>query len=167
MEGRVPRDVLSALPILTTLIGAGGFIVGIYSFISPSSAAQVYGVQLPRTSASSKKNSKSRHINAEDISQHLAYIYSHGIRNLVVGLTVLSLTWYWQYGAHSISDRVTVQRCLGVVITVGWLTPVVDAIVTWQGARRGVDAAVGKKAAQLHAVRSLFWLAGGLWCLFG
>ena len=153
----------SALPILTTLIGLGGLIVGVYSFVSPISAAQVYGVQPPRINVKSKKSDNEPSY-AEDISRHLAY---SGIRNLVVGLTILALTWYWQYGTPSSSDKVTIQRCLGIVITVGWLTPVVDAFVTWRGAGQGVDAAAGKRAALLHAIRSVFWLAGGLWCLFG
>ncbi|KAI1609359.1 hypothetical protein EDD37DRAFT_162448 [Exophiala viscosa] len=153
----------SALPILTTLIGLGGLIVGVYSFIAPVSAAQIYGVQPPRVSVKSKKTDDVTS-DAENVSRHLAY---SGIRNLVVGLTVLTLTWYWQYGAHSTSDKVTVQRCLGIVITTGWLTPVVDAVVTWRGAGQGVDAAIGERAALLHAARSVFWLAGGLWCLLG
>ena len=152
----------SSLPIFTTLIGLGGFIVGVCSFISPDSAAQIYGTK-PLRAISKSKKSDEEPTGAEDIRQHLAYT---GIRNLVVGLTVLALTWYWQYGTTSTSDMVMAQRCLGIVITIGWLTPVVDAIVTWQSARQGVAAAMGKKAALLHAVRSVFWLVGGLWCLF-
>ncbi|KIV82308.1 hypothetical protein PV11_04428 [Exophiala sideris] len=153
----------SALPILTSLIGLGGFIVGVYSFASPVSAAQIYGMQLGKASIKSKK-SMDESTSAEDIYRHMAYT---GVRNLVVGSTILALTWYWQYGTHATMDKVTVQRCLGIVITTGSLTPVVDAIVTWQGALQGVDAAIGKRAALLHATRSIFWLAGGLWCLLG
>ncbi|ETI19818.1 hypothetical protein G647_08832 [Cladophialophora carrionii CBS 160.54] len=38
----------SALPILTALIGCGGLIIGIWSFVSPSSAANAFGGYMVR-----------------------------------------------------------------------------------------------------------------------
>ncbi|KAK5051500.1 hypothetical protein LTR84_003152 [Exophiala bonariae] len=165
-----------ALPTLTALIGSGGFIIGIYSFISPVKAAQVYGVDLPllaKGNQASKEKTGSADpalFRPDDISRHVAYIYAHGVRNFVTGFTILSLTGFWQFSAQckkSVIASSTAQRSLGIVILAGALTPVVDAVVTWQAAEERTATDVGKKAARAHASRSLIWIAGGLWCLFG
>ncbi|EXJ83574.1 hypothetical protein A1O1_07197 [Capronia coronata CBS 617.96] len=159
------------LPALTALIGLGGFIVGIYSFTAPISAAQIYGVQLPANTATrsfpSKKSDEPAAVDRNN-SQHVAYIYAHGIRNFAIGLAIMGLTAYWQCQT-SLAAQSTAQRCLGIVIMAGSLTPVVDAVVVWQAAQKdkAVDMETGRKAARLHALRSLAWLATGLWCLFG
>jgi hypothetical protein len=215
------------LPTLTALIGLGAFIVGIHSFVTPASAAQIYGVDLldedvdvdvpirataaPTAAAdlASQKikktddddddddDDKSKSPPSQDGRQderrhHLAcsLIHSLGIRNPVIGLTILILTWDWQFGfgfgfgvgqsstssassaSSSPAERAAMQKCLGIVISVGALTPIVDTVFTWRAGRQGrrgdVVTTVGsRKAALLHAVRSLFWLAGGLWCLSG
>ncbi|KAK5452035.1 hypothetical protein LTS15_007758 [Exophiala xenobiotica] len=210
------------LPTLTALIGLGAFIVGVHSFITPASAAQIYGVDLLdedvdvdvliRATAAAAADLASKKIKKTDDGEcdddgdkpksrvlqderqdgrrhHLAYglIHSLGIRNLVIGLTILILTWEWQSGfgfgsgfgqsstsstSSSPAERAAMQKCLGIVISVGALTPIVDAVFTWRAGRQGrrgdVVTTVGsRKAALLHAVRSLFWLAGGLWCLSG
>jgi hypothetical protein len=206
------------LPTLTALIGLGAFVVGIHSFVTPVSAAQIYGVDLldedvdvpiratatataHLASKESKKTDdgdgdgddedKSKSPPSQDGRQdgrrhHLAYslIHSLGIRNLVIGLTILILTWEWQSGfgfgfgvgqsstSSSPAERAAMQKCLGIVISVGALTPIVDAVFAWRAGRQGRRGVVGttvgsRKAALLHAVRSLFWLAGGLWCLSG
>jgi hypothetical protein len=165
-----------ALPTLTGLIGSGGFIIGIYSFLSPVKAARVYGVDLPLlTKGSPAAEEKAGLANpaisrSDDKSRHVAYIYAHGVRNFVTGLTILSLTGFWQFSAQCKALTIassTAQRSLGIVILAGALTPVVDAVVTWQAAAEGTVTDVGKKAARAHASRSLIWIAGGLWCLFG
>lgn len=167
------------LPTLTALIGSGGFIVGVYSFISPLKAARVYGVELPVSNKASQHSLKgavqrptpSGVVSATDIKpRHVAYIYAHGIRNFVTGATVLSLTYFWQFSRlcrESDAARTAAQKCLGTVILLGTLTPVVDAFATWHAAEEGIEADVGRKAARLHASRSLIWLVGGLWCLSG
>ncbi|KAK5207462.1 hypothetical protein LTR47_000556 [Exophiala xenobiotica] len=206
------------LPTLTALIGLGAFIVGIHSFVTPASAAQIYGVDLldedvdvvpirATATAAATADLASKKIKKTDDGDkpksrvlqdgrqagrrhHLAYslIHSLGIRNLVIGLTILILTCEWQFGfgfsfgfgvgqsstSSSPAERAAMQKCLGIVISVGALTPIVDAVFTWragagrQGRRGDVVTTVGsRKAALLHAVRSLFWLAGGLWCLSG
>ena len=169
--------VSAVLPALPALIGLGGFIIGLYSFVAPASAAQIYGVDLDQdvpirapSAASQKKtdDNKSR-LQDSDGQRRLAYIHALGIRNFVIGMTILILTWVWQFGPHrsSPAEQGAVQKCLGIVISVGALTPVVDAVVTWRAGREERWNGVGSKAALLHAVRSLFWLAGGLWCLSG
>lgn len=65
--------------------------------------------------------------------------------------------------------------------------PIVDAWVCWTASREFAEALtkkskagdmkvgdvtneaveVGRRAGNLHAMRSLVWLAGALWCLFG
>ncbi|KAK5198331.1 hypothetical protein LTR92_002576 [Exophiala xenobiotica] len=208
------------LPTLTALIGLGAFIVGIHSFVTPASAAQIYGVDLldedvdvvpiratataaatadlaskkiKKTDDGDKPKSRVLQDGRQDERQdgrrhHLAYslIHSLGIRNLVIGLTILILTWEWQFGfgfgvgfgqsskSSSPAERAAMQKCLGIVISVGASTPIVDAVFTWRAGagrqgRRGdvVTTVASRKAALLHAVRSLFWLAGGLWCLSG
>lgn len=173
---RLPLRLPLALPTLTALIGSGGFIIGIYSFVSPVSAARIYGVELPPAPTATEKPDDNPHLWSPDHSPqpqspHLAYIYAHGIRNFVTGLSILSLTAYRLFApeCQSRAAGLVAQRCLGIVVTVGALTPVVDAGITWRAARIGDDGAGdgARKAARAHAARSLVWLAGGLWCLLG
>ncbi|KIW86797.1 uncharacterized protein Z519_12583 [Cladophialophora bantiana CBS 173.52] len=151
----------TALPALTSLIGSGGFIIGLWSFISPASAATAFGGYMARVleaTASSKADSG------------MIYIYPHGIRNLVQGLSVLALTVYWQFSRRCQSSpvaRVTVQRCLGIVITANALTPMVDAWVNLRAVQNGEEGDLDRNAARLHAMRFVFWAVGGLWCLLG
>ena len=162
------------LPTLTALIGLGGFIVGIHSFVAPASAAQIYGVDvvpIHSTAASKEKtdDDDDKSVLQDDGRRHLAYIHSLGIRNLVIGITILILTWEWQFGQSTLAEQAAVQKCLGIVIDVGALTPIVDAVVAWRAGRGREERwdGVGTKAALLRATRSLFWLTGGLWCLSG
>ncbi|KIX94757.1 uncharacterized protein Z520_09447 [Fonsecaea multimorphosa CBS 102226] len=160
----LPRLSHTALPVLTTLIGSGALIVGLWSFISPESAAAAFGGYMVRAMEASSSPSKA------DSSRHMVYIYPHGIRNLALGLSILALTAYWQFGRWSRSSavvRLTVQRCLGIVITANALTPIVDAGVNLWAAEEGKEGDVDRNAARLHATRSVFWIVGGLWCLFG
>lgn len=159
--------ILDILPILTVMIGLGGLVVGLFSFISPVSAARMYGFELPTSTSRSKPKKTDDDPTTRDQHNRIACIHSLGIRNLVVGLTILLLTWYWQFNTSSPAVQVGVQRCLGMVILVGSLTPVVDAVVAWRSSRPGMSSGLGKKASLLHAVRSLFWLAGGVGCLLG
>lgn len=152
-----------ALPAFTALIGFGSFIIGIHSFIAPVSAAQIYGVQLPSPPSSSLDDAPST---AENNAHAVAYICAHGIRTLVAGLSVMSLTACWRWQA-SLEARATAQRCLAIVLLAGTLTPIVDALIVWQSAQKTVDGVPGKKAARAHALVSRIWLAGGLWCFFG
>ena len=55
----------SALPVLTALIGSGGFFIGIWSFISPVSAAHAFGGYMIRVlEASTSSSEKGRTISA-------------------------------------------------------------------------------------------------------
>ncbi|KAH0837448.1 hypothetical protein AYO21_08953 [Fonsecaea monophora] len=158
---RLPR---SALSVLTTLIGSGAFIVGLWSFTSPKSAAAAFGGYMVRALAASSSSSKL------DSSRRMMYIYPHGIRNLTLGLSILALTAYWQFGQQCRTSpvaRAAVQRSLGLVITVNALTPIVDAWVNLWVAEEGKGGDLERNAARLHATRSVFWVVGGLWCLVG
>lgn len=165
-----------ALPTLTALIGSGGFTIGIYSFLAPVQAARVYGVDLPvlnhddQPTKDNKESVSSVQSRPDNISRHVAYIYAHGIRNFVTGLTILGLTGFWKFSPQCQASAIassTAQKSLGIVILAGTLTPVVDALVTSRAAQKGTENDMGRKAARAHASRSLIWLAGGLWCLFG
>ncbi|KEF57117.1 uncharacterized protein A1O9_07307 [Exophiala aquamarina CBS 119918] len=153
-----------ALPTLTALIGSGGFIVGIYSFLSPVQAARVYGVDLPmlsqtvhETKHSTKESVLADQSQPNNILHHVAYIYAHGIRNFSTGLSILGLTAFWQFSPYCRTSAVassTVQKSLGIVILAGALTPVADALVTGHVAGNGSEAnGVGRKAARVHASR--------------
>jgi hypothetical protein len=156
----------SALPALTTLIGSGGLIIGIWSFISPESAARAFGGYMVRVLQATSASTK----NTDSETSNLTYVYPHGIRNLGQGLSIIALTAYWQLSPpcrNSPLARTTAQRCLGIVILVGALTPVVDAWVNYRTAQPGEDGALERNAARVHVSRTGVWLAGGLWCLFG
>ncbi|OAL38915.1 hypothetical protein AYO20_01666 [Fonsecaea nubica] len=149
---RLPR---SALPVLTTLIGSGAFIVGLWSFTSPESAAAAFGGYMVRVLESSSSPSSS------DSSRRMMYIFPHGIRNLTLGLSILALTVYWQFGYRCRTSpvaRAAVQRCLGLVITANALTPIVDAWVNLWVAEEGKDGDLDRNAARLHGTRSVFWI---------
>ncbi len=155
----------SALPILTAFIGSGGFIIGVWSFVDPASAAQVFGGYMTRVLEATASSSQTN-----DSPKNLAYVYPHGIRNLCQGLSISSLTAYWQFSPrcrNSPLARLTAQRCLGMVITIGALTPIVDAWVNYQVAPEGPEGDLNRKAARTHLMRTGIWLAGGLWCLLG
>ncbi|OQV05707.1 hypothetical protein CLAIMM_10394 isoform 3, partial [Cladophialophora immunda] len=122
----LPRLSHTALPLLTTLIGSGALIVGVWSFISPASAAVAFGGYMVRVLEAPPSPSKT------NSSRHMVYVYPQGVRNFALGLSILALTAYWQLGRRCQSSamaRLTVQRCLGIVIAANALTPIVDAVV--------------------------------------
>jgi len=103
-------------------------------------------------------------------SDGLAYVYPHGIRNLVQGLSILALTAYWQFAPRCRTSplaRLAAQRSLGIVITTGTLTPIVDAWVNLRMAKEGSEGDADRNAARVHLMRTVVWLVGGLWCLLG
>lgn len=99
------------------------------------------------------------------------------------------MTGYWHFilSSHQASPevRLAVQRVLGIVILVGSLVPMVDAWVCWGASRDAAEAQAkkreagdmkvgdsrneavetGRRAGNLHAMRSIVWLVGALWCL--
>lgn len=132
------------LPILTTLIGTGGFTVGMYSFIDPTAAARIYGMPVETSrpsftsilaSDSAARNPRSLSV-SQPSSQDLHFVHALGIRNFVSGLSIITLTVYWQFflpsGGASFDVRVAVQHALGIVILVGSFVPLTDAWVCWQ-----------------------------------
>jgi hypothetical protein len=151
-----------ALPVLTTLIGSGGFTIGCWTFISPRVAAQAFGGYMVRMLEKSSDASSPASTKMSD-ADSLAYILPHGIRNFVQGATILALTAFWQ--RSSPPARLTIQRCLGIVITMGALTPIVDAYVNFKIAPAHEAGDVDRSAAWVHAMRTGIWLVGGLWCL--
>lgn len=171
----------ASLPFLTALIGSGGTIIGLWSFAAPTSAAQAFGGYMVRIleatatgpSAKAKTGSSppaTRNDDGSSSSDVVAYIYPHGIRNLCQGLSILALTAYWQFSPRLRSSppaRLAVQRCLGIVVTVGALTPVVDAWINYKTAPDGADGEVDRSAARVHVMRTGIWMLGGLWCLLG
>ena len=164
-----------ALPTFTALIGSGGFIFGIYSFLSPIQAARVYGVDLPvprhaglDTKGADTQVATPAQSQPDGISRHVAYIYAHGIRNFSTGLSILGLTAFWQFSSLCRTSEVAssaVQKALGIVILAGALTPMADAPITWQAAQNSAESDVRWNAPRAHASRSFVWLLGGLWCL--
>lgn len=187
---RIPPTVL---PILTTAIGAGGLTVGIYSFINPTVAARIYGVPVSTSSATpttilfTTPSSRAARDTANLQSRDHSYIHALGIRNLTTGLGIITLTAYWHFtlATSPREVRAAVQRALGIVILIGSLVPILDAWVCWTAGRdaggaharkrkagevnvgdvNSEAAEAGRKAGNLHAMRSVFWLAGALWCL--
>ena len=123
---------------------------------------------LEATARFSTETSKSSEL--DGIPVDVAYVYPHGVRNLVQGLSILALTAYWQLAPRCRTSplaRLTAQRCLGFVITAGALTPIVDAWVNLKVAPAGQEGDLDRKAARVHVMRTVIWLVGGLWCLFG
>jgi hypothetical protein len=156
----------SVLPVLTTFIGAGGFIIGTWSFVAPASAAQAFGGYMVRITESTQRPESASGQQGE--AANLAYVYPHGIRNLGQGLSILALTAYWRLASPCRTSplaRLVAQRCLGIVITVGAFTPVVDAWVNYQVAPDGVEGDSDRNAARVHVMRTGIWLVGGLGCL--
>lgn len=135
------------LPILTTLIGSGSFIIGIYSFYSPSKVAQIYGVPLPAHSSTSP-----------------AWVYAHGIRNFATGLSIMALTAYWQFKLPTPS-KIIGRKAVGIVLLASSVIPMTDAMITWAYGF-GENTKVGKTAARAHVMRSLVWIGGGLRCFW-
>ena len=169
MSLHLPRR--STLPLLTTLVGLGAFVVGVWSFVSPASAAKAFGGYMVRVLEAAGSSSQAvGNLSSAADPDHLAYVYPHGIRNLVQGLSILALTAYWQFSPRCRKcppARMTAQRCLGIVIATGALTPLVDVWVNFRTAVPGSKADLDWNAAQVHLIRTLIWLVGGLWCLFG
>lgn len=185
------------LPIFTSLIGSGGFTVGIYSFLNPSAASRIYGIPFPPSQSSSpvpdltsfldpptpttkptlppqqqvKSPLQPNGNNDNDNAYPTSLIHALGIRNLTAGLTILTLSSYWHFTHHDSPKDVrdTIQTCLGWVILVGSLVPFVDGWVCWGnvGRKSDVDGKVGIRAGWLHVGRGFIWVAGGLWCLLG
>jgi hypothetical protein len=153
-----------ALPILTTLIGSGGFIIGYWTFIHPRAAAQAFGGYMVRMLEESSDISSPTSTKTGD-ADSLAHILPHGIRNFVQGATILALTAFWQRSTPP--ARLTIQRCLGIVITTGVLTPIVDAYVNFKTAPAGEAGDADRKIAWVHATRTGIWMVGGVWCLIG
>lgn len=124
-------------------------------------------------------------------SRDFSYIHALGIRNLTTGLGIISLTCYWHFILSSLQAspevQLAVQRALGIVILLGSFVPVVDAWVCWIASRDAAEAQpkkmkagvmkvadsrdeaveTGRRAGNLHAMRSIVWLMGALWCLLG
>lgn len=193
-------ESVTVLPLLTALIGVGGFTVGLYSFIDPIAAARIYGVPTSTASptltsilSNSPPSSAACRTGGTTLltGRDFSYIHALGIRNLTTGLGIISLTSYWHLilsSHHALPEaRLAVQRALGIVILVGSLVPMVDAWVCWSASRDAAEARTkkrteddvkvgasrneavetGRKAGNLHAMRSIAWLMGGLWCLLG
>ena len=154
------------LPILTTLIGSGGVSIGLYSFVSPLSAARIYGIPLS-LSESEKENTQTI-----STSKQEAYIYAHGSRNLAIGTSVIGLTAYWRFSSicrrSPVAEQV-VKRCVGIVVLAGSMVPMADAYCIARHVRNSgtssQDVDIGKWASGAHALRSLMWTAVALTCL--
>jgi hypothetical protein len=153
-----------ALPTLTTLIGSGGFIIGCWTSVHPRAAAQAFGGYMVRILEKSSDKSSAASTKKGD-ADSLAYILPHGIRNFVQGATILALTAFWQRSTPP--ARLVIQRCLGIVITTGAITPVVDAYVNFKTAPAGETGDADRNAAWVHAARTGIWMVGGVWCLIG
>ena len=161
-------DVIHARsPYLAGLVGSGSLIVGLYSFFSPLSAIRVYGTRPLMRSAKKDDDLESGSVPAE-WTRTLAY--AHGVRNTAVGPCIISLCTYYHVEATPAAAH-AIKRCLGVLVTVGSIIPMGDAIVTARYmAAHGlpqIDQETAKKASAAHATRSIIWIGTGLMCLFG
>ena len=162
-------SLMRVLPILTALIGSGGFTVGLYSFVSPVSAARVYGIPV---SPPAKEKQDSSDSTSASLSKDEAYVYAHGSRNLAIGTSILGLTACWRFSSICQLSPVAAQavkRCLGITLLAGSMTPIADAYVisryVGQDDISAQDVQTGKKASKTHAMRSLLWVVVALACL--
>lgn len=139
---------LNLLPVLTALIGTGGFTVGMYSFVNPTAAARIYGIPIKTSkpsftsvlaSGSAAQCSQSS-FTSRLSDQDLSFIHALGIRNFTAGLSIIILTGYWHFflpSQEASSDiRTAVQNVLGIVILVGSFVPLVDSWVCWQHSQK-------------------------------
>jgi Domain of unknown function (DUF4267) len=159
----------ASLPMMTALIGSGGFIIGLYSFVSPYSAARIYGIPIAAPPESTVAASTEKQTS---ISKDEAYVYAHGSRNFAIGTSILGLTAYWRFSSLCRFSPIAVhvaKRCIGIAILAGSMVPIADAYVILQHVKQAglsdEDVQRGKKAGTSHAIRSVAWLAGALACL--
>ena len=157
-------SVETVLPVLTALVGSGGFTIGLYSFVSPVSAARIYGI--PVTPANEKIAVSTT------ISKEEAYVYAHGSRNLAIGTSILGLSAFWRFSSICQLSPVAAQavkRCVGITILAGSIVPSTDAYFIAQHVKQhglsAQDVSTGKKSSRGHAARSLLWIAVAIACL--
>ena len=109
----------------------------------------------------------------------------------------LTAYWHFTLVSANPEIRLAVQRALGIVILAGSLVPVADAWMCWAASRNAAEdqaatqcshgrkqierrpghpgkggaeqeaVEVGRKAGNLHAMRSLVWIGGAVWCFLG
>jgi Domain of unknown function (DUF4267) len=161
----------TALPILTALVGSGGFIAGLHSFVFPISAARVYGI--PATSLPESNITSTSKTSANTWKEwQEAYVHAFGVRNLTVGTSILGMTGFWRFSSMcqlSPLAAQAVKRSLGIVLLAGSMTPIADTYFISKYVKQGgistFEIATGKRASKVHALRSLIWIGVALSCL--
>ncbi|KAH7166288.1 hypothetical protein EDB81DRAFT_282821 [Dactylonectria macrodidyma] len=115
-----------ALPIATSALGLLGIGSGIYNFIAPIEGAKGFGLQSTSTSSTASAHAK---------AIEGALIRVHGIRNIGVGLSTVSLVLFWQFSPLCQSSplaALAVRRCLGITLTLGTIVGLGDAWILKQ-----------------------------------
>lgn len=159
--------IQSCSPYFAGLVGSGSLLVGLYSLFSPLDAIRVYGTK-PSVQSPKKDDSVKPEQLSADWTRTLAY--AHGVRNTAVGLSIISLCAYYHVEPSPVAAH-AIKRCLGVLVTVGTIIPVGDAVVTarYMASQElaEIDRETSKKASAAHAARSIIWMGAGFLCLLG
>lgn len=146
----------AVLPGFTVLLGTGALVGGLYSFQSPFDWARTYGVVANTDSKSS--------------FEQTAFIQAVGVRNIASGVSLITLTTYWQFSSWCRASPVaalTMKRCLGFSLLVGAVVTMADAVILSRLVKNG---SLSSEAEELtsgtskgHAIMSLpiFGLALG------
>ncbi|RSL41163.1 hypothetical protein CEP53_012921 [Fusarium sp. AF-6] len=152
----------TVVPALPVLLGLTGISVGIYSFVSPTSAIRMFGLHAP---SPTDKNLLSPHAEAFQRS----VIYTYGIRNIGGGLANLGIFAFWKLSPlcqtnPAASDAV--RQCLGICLILGPTVGLGDAWILRKFAKNeGVQGEAKTEAAKAsvnHAITAAVILATGV-----
>lgn len=124
--GLTTASLRPALPVFSGLLGSLSLMGGLYSFSAPEAAAKEFGIVLDESSSPSVRASQT------------TFVQAVGLRNLVTGVSTLSILAFWQLSsicqASPVAEQ-TVKRILGIMLTVGTLVSMGDAYIISQYAR--------------------------------
>lgn len=184
------------VPIFTTLVGAGGVTVGLYSLLNLTASARIYGIPVLTTSSPgilpdlttflvsspphqpSTTDNKNKPQSPNSIytqpqppshlpNQTTTLLLSLAIRNMAIGSTILSLTAaYYQFAFASPADPT-------ILVLKQFVREILGSVIIGGSVVPFVDAAgcwmseVGRRAMWVHIVRGVGWVVVGCWCRFG
>ena len=163
-------------PYFAALVGSGSLIVGLYAFKSPLAASRVYGTSSVTQDVENDNSERSDVPDKPTASTHAAdkewtktLIYAQAVRNVGFGSAIIALAGLYHFEPSPVAAQ-AMRRCLGLILCVGSVVPMGDAIVVGnyiaaEGVRQG-DRDVARKAALAHAGRSLVWIGVGGVCFW-